>query len=157
MFPSLRLSAMGILVLFSTWSLAQVLSKDNSGLGTPETIQVIGHASGGVPFQTITSLSAQDVNGDGKMDLLVSGADPTGSSAAFATTLLRNLGNRSFQQVVGNNGSYCVPAGNFPLKDRAAPFCMLADLNGDGLPDKIFAGEYQNASDSFEVDYPYVK
>jgi hypothetical protein len=157
MFPSLGLSTMGILVLFSTLSLAQVLSKDNSGLGTPETIQVIGHASGSVPFQTITSLSAQDVNGDGKMDLLVSGADPTGTTPVFTTTLLRNLGNRSFQQVVGNNGSYCVPAGNFSLKDRAAPFCMLADLNGDGLPDKIFAGEYQNASDLFEVDYPYVK
>ena len=157
MFPSLRLSAIGILVLFSTSSPAQVLFKDNSGLGTPETIQVIGHASGSVPFQTITSLSAQDVNGDGKMDLLVSGADPTGGSPDIATTLLRNLGNRSFQQVVGNNSSYCVPAGNFPLPDRAAPFCMLADLNGDGLPDKIWAGEYQNASDSFEVDYPYVK
>lgn len=63
-------------MLFSTLSPAQVLSKSNSGLTNPETIQVTGHASGSVPFQNLSSLSAQDVDGDGKVDLLVSGLDP---------------------------------------------------------------------------------
>jgi hypothetical protein len=155
---NVRVLAVGCLVLVSTLTPGQVLTKSNSGLTTGEAIQVTGHASGSVPFQSLSSLSAQDVNGDGKVDLLVTGPDPTGTSQTVTTTLLRNSGNQNFTQVVGNNSSYCLPAYSYPTAgNEVPPFCTLADLNGDGLPDKIFVGEYPNASNPAEVDYPYVK
>ncbi len=101
-----------------------------------------------VAFSNLSILSAPDVNGDSKIDLLVTGADPTSSSYAVTTTQLRN----------GNNSRYCLPSYSFPsTADAVPPFCVLADLNGDGLPDKIFAGEYPNTSNPLEVDYPYIK
>src|SRR3954451_2553279 len=139
MFPWFRLGAAGTLVLISTVSPSQVLSKADSGLTNPETIQITGHASGNVPFQMVSALSAQDVDGDGKFDVLVTGPDPTNPASPITTTLLRNLGNQNFQQVVGNNSTYCVPAYSSPAPaDQVPPFCMLADLNGDGRPDKVF-------------------
>ncbi len=158
MFLSVRFSRTSLLILLSSLATAQVLTKINSGFNTPEAIPMIAHANGSVPFVDLSSLSAQDVNGDGKMDLLATGTDPTSSSQALTTTFLRNTGNQNFQQVPGNNSSYCLPSpANPAVPDTAPPFCMLADLNGDGLPDKIFAGEYPNPSNPAEFDYPYVK
>ena len=158
MFPNIRVWTAPFLVFCSTLVTAQILSKPDSGFTTPETIQVTGHANGSLPFPNISSLSSQDVNGDGKTDLLVTGPDPASSSLALTTTLLRNTGNKNFQQLVGNNSNFCLPSYTDPaVADTVPPFCILADLNGDGLPDKIFAGEYPSASNSSEVDYPYVK
>jgi hypothetical protein len=144
-------------VLLSTLATAQVLTKSDAGLTTPEFIQVLGRSTGNVPLPSLITLSAYDVNGDGKVDILASGSDPLGG-ATLVTTLLRNTGSQNFTQVVGNNSTYCSPS--YPGgADQVAPFCVLADLNGDGLLDKIFVGEYPHAGagNSFQVDYPYVK
>ena len=146
-------------VLLSTHSVdAQVLSRANSGFTTPEAYLVLTNGkTGSVPFSGfLSSLSAQDVDGDGKIDFLVTGI-PSDSNlmGPITTTLLRNTGGGNFQQIRGNHPDYCIPPAAFwgPL-DHVAPFCTLADLNGDGLPDKIFASEYPNPGNSSEVDYP---
>jgi hypothetical protein len=88
MLPRLHVWTTSSFVLFSTSITAQVLSRTNSGFNTPEAIQVIGHTESRVAFQDISSLSPQDVNGDGKMDLLVTGRDPATTSTGLITTLL---------------------------------------------------------------------
>jgi len=153
-------------VLSASQLLSQVLTKTNSGFNTPESFQVTAvTANGGTPFIGLYSLSAQDVSGEGKIDLLASGPNPTLNyyPGPTTTTLLRNTGNENFQQIVGNNSSYCQP--QFEFINSVAGFCMLADLNGDGMPDKIFAVETINSAksdgsdypNSFEVDYPEIK
>ena len=146
-------------VLSASQLFSQVLTRTNSGFNTPEYFQVTATTSG-IPFPgAITSLSAQDVAGAGKIDLLVSGPNPTNDfqPGLITTTLLRNTGNENFQQIIGNNSSYCQPA--FQIINNVVGFCALADLNGDGIPDKIFADEFPdpaNASQG-EVDYPEIK
>lgn len=158
MLLSVRFLSASLFLLIEGFATAQVLSKADSGFTAPEAIQVIGHANGSLIFQGLSSLSAQDVNGDGRTDLLVTGQDPASSAPSLTTTLLRSTGNQNFQQIIGNNSNYCLPPYTDPaVPDTVPPFCMLADLNGDGLPDKIFAGEYPNPSNPSEVDYPYVK
>src|ERR1700739_272801 len=158
MIPHVRFCTTSCLVFVSALATAQVLTKSNSGLTTPEYVQVLAHSSGSIPLPYLTSLSAQDVNGDGKPDLLTTGIDPLSNPVAITSTLLRNAGSENFTQVFGNNSSYCQPVPAYAVAaNTVAPFCTLADLNGDGLPDKIFAGEYPNASNPGQVDYPYIK
>src|SRR3954451_5689875 len=126
--------------LFSTATTAQVLSRNYTGLTTPEAYLALSNGSG--PFHGfLSSLSPQDVDDDGRIDLLVTGI-PADSNlqGPITTTLLRNTGSGTFQQTPGTKPGYCIPAPAFwGPAGYIAPFCTLADLTGDGRPDKIFA------------------
>jgi hypothetical protein len=157
-FASLFASAV---LLFTVSIDAQVLSSNYSGLTTPEAYLALSNGkTGPVPFNGfLSSLSAQDVDGDGKTDLLVTGI-PSDSNlmGPITTTLLRNTGSGTFQQIRGNNANYCIPApALWGPGSQVAPFCTMADLNGDGRPDKILAVEYPNTGDPSEADYPTIK
>jgi FG-GAP-like repeat len=102
---------------------------------TPGSIQVLlGNGDGS--FQTaITStgvpqqgaLVVGDVNGDGKLDLLVNSATSPSGSSGHIYTLLGN-GDGSFEAPV-SSGS--LTADDIPM--------LLGDLNGDGKLDLIFS------------------
>ncbi len=147
-----------ISALASSQISAQVLTRPNAGFNTAEAIQVFStDTTQNPPYFLLSSLSAQDVDGDGKTDLLVTGQNSVSNPLPLVTTLLRNTGNKNFQLVKGSNSSYCLPHYILPPSGSSAPpFCTLADLNHDGMQDKIFAGEYVNASNPSEVDYPYI-
>jgi hypothetical protein len=148
MFHDSRLIALSVLFLsFASHVTAQVLTKANTGLTTPELIQMGNNTSGIVA-------SAQDADGDGKVDLLVNFLGPSGVQN---TTLLRNTGNQNFQPIPRNNSSDCLSSPDRAVGDQSTPsFCTLVDLNGDGMQDKVFAGAYPNASTG-NLDYPYIK
>lgn len=83
-----------------------------------------GIASSG-PAGTITMINVADVNGDGKLDLIVSGSKD--STTYFAATMLGN-GDGTFQAPIETD-----LAGHIPQS------VLLADLNGDGILDLAFA------------------
>ncbi len=140
---------------------AQILNRTYPGITTPEAYLAQSNGKNGpVPFDGfLNSLSAQDVDGDGRIDLLVNGIpNDSNLQGPVTTTLLRNSGSGNFQQIRGNRPGYCIPPAAFWAPPGSiAPFCNLADLNGDGRPDKIFAVEYPNAANAYEVDYPTVR
>jgi hypothetical protein len=150
--------------LIATPSDAQFQTKANTGFITPTTIQVSGSTpSGTTLYQSLTTLVAQDTGGDGKLDLIVNGSilDPKTNEQYTSSTALRNLGNARFQQNPGAPSNYCppLPLGSFTA-DNTAPFCTLADLNGDGIPDQITTGAYPppaSGGNFTESDYPYIQ
>src|ERR1035437_8162164 len=148
MFYNSRPIALSILFLsFASHLTAQVLTKANAGLTTPELIQMGDGTSGIVA-------SAQDADGDGKVDLLVNFVSPSGVQR---TTLLRNTGNQNFQPIPRNNSGDCLSSPDRAVGDQFTPsFCTLVDLNGDGMQDKVVAGASRNAS-TVNLDYPYIK
>src|SRR5215472_9633262 len=77
------------------------------------------------PAGTITAINVADVNGDGKLDLIVSGAK--NSTTYFVATMLGN-GDGTFQAPIETDF-----AGHIPQN------VLLADLNGDGILDLAFA------------------
>ena len=145
----------------ATSGTAQILNRTYPGITIPETFLAQSNGKAGVvSFDGfLNSLSAQDIDGDGKIDLLVNGIpNDSNLQGPVTTTLLRNTGSGNFQQIRGNRPDYCIPPAAFWAPPGSiAPFCNLADLNGDGRPDKIFAVEYPNAANTNEVDYPTVK
>ncbi len=77
------------------------------------------------PAGTITGIYSADVNGDGKLDLIVTGSLST--SQSFIATLLGN-GDGSFQAPIESNFSGSIPGTG-----------VLADFNGDGTLDLAYA------------------
>jgi len=77
------------------------------------------------PAGTITGIYAADVNGDGKLDLVVTGAVSTTES--FIATLIGN-GDGTFQAPLTTNFSGAIPSTG-----------LLADFNNDGVLDFVYA------------------
>lgn len=96
------------------------------GIGDGSFQQSVNYASGGY---NANSIAVADVNGDGKLDLLVANFCITGSCPKGEVGVLLGNGNGTFQTVrtYGSGGSY-------------ARSIAVADVNGDGRPDLLVAG-----------------
>ena len=77
-------------------------------------------------------IAVADLNGDGLLDLVVGDPGPTGGDAPVLSVLLNDAAHPG-QFLAAINGPLPAHTGEFALK--------VADLNGDGLPDVIVAGD----------------
>ncbi len=95
-------------------------------LGNGDGTFQVGKPSAGPTGATITAINVADVNGDGILDLIVSGAK--NSTTSFVSTMIGN-GDGTFQAPIETDFSGLhLPQG-----------MILADYNGDGILDLAFA------------------
>ena len=86
---------------------------------------------------SLSAVAVADVNGDGKLDLIVAGSD--GSKAARVSVLLGS-GNGTFQDDPVSRARH-----TFAVDGGAGPDALaVADLNGDGKPDLIVTDAASN-------------
>jgi hypothetical protein len=99
----------------------------------------ITYGSGGV---TATSVVAADVNGDGKLDLLVSNECADSNCATGSVGVLLGNGDSTFKAAVmyGSGGDFALGL-------------AVADLNGDGRPDLVVA-DFCNVNSCLINQYP---
>jgi uncharacterized membrane protein len=86
---------------------------------------VVNYPAANSPFDVV----AADVNGDGKLDIVVSNwGTPNAGTNDGAVTVLPGRGNGTFR-----------PAQTFPSGGAEAPSVAVADVNQDGRPDIVLA------------------
>lgn len=95
-------------------------------LGNGDGTFASGRGTSGPAGTSITGIQVADVNGDGKMDIVVTGSK--GSSGSFTATML-GTGDGYFQAPVETDFAGV----HFPSN------IVLADLNGDGILDLAYA------------------
>lgn len=83
------------------------------------------------------SVAAADVNGDGKVDLLL--ADQCNSNS--------NCTNGAASVLLGNGDGTFQPAVDYSLDGQDSTAIAVADVNGDGFPDLIIGNQCQNNND----------
>jgi hypothetical protein len=107
---------------------AGILLGNGSGAFQPESnylaINFTDNGVGGV--------AVADLNGDGKLDVMVTSGTQLGSTPGMVGVLLDN-GNGTFQTAV-----------TFPTGGTQADAVVAADVNGDGRPDIIAANFYSS-------------
>lgn len=115
---------------FAVGSVGVLLGK---GDGSFQAVQT--YASGG---QFANSVAAADVNGDGKLDLLVSNeyqSNGSNSNGVIGVMLGRSDGTFQAVQAYGSGGQ-------FPK------LVTVADVNGDSKPDLLVANELESSSNA---------
>jgi sugar lactone lactonase YvrE len=129
------------------------LSASGSAIGAPATLAPASFPPNGLPYTFLaqsqiqnapTPAAAGDLNGDGIPDLVVfNGSGSTGTTFG----VLLGVGDGSFQKET----SYCLYDGTTPLQPGPCANALasqpagaiIADVNGDGIPDVIvFASSY---------------
>ena len=95
------------------------------GNGNGTFKRVVNYQAANSPFNVV----AADVNGDGKLDIVVSNwGTPNAGTNDGAVTVLPGKGNGTFR-----------PAQTFPSGGAEAPSVAVADVNNDGRPDIVLA------------------
>src|ERR1700727_1925572 len=115
-----------------------------NGDGTFQT--AFQYASGG---QYAESLGVVDLNGDGKLDLVVSNECQSYSSCqnGSSTSVLLGNGDGTFQL----STNYASGSDNFGefMELQAASYILLGDVNGDGKPDVLVTNSCANNNNPF--------
>jgi len=100
----------------------------NNGDGTFTLLPILKY--GGLPVA--------DINGDGKVDLLIPNALPQGQSGCQTAVTLGN-GDGTFGSVINIPPSGCYPfSRSSPSHYLFTPSYPIVDMNGDGRPDIVF-------------------
>jgi hypothetical protein len=82
-------------------------------------------------FHGADAVAIGDMNGDALGDLVITDPGPTGGSAPFVAVLLQDA---------ANHGQF-LAAATYPIAANNLGQCVVvADLNGDGLPDIVVGG-----------------
>lgn len=139
------------------------LSASGSAIGVPATLAPAGFPPNGLPYTFLaqsqvqnapTPAAAGDLNGDGIPDLVV--FDGSGSTGTTFGVLL-GVGDGSFQKET----SYCLYDGTTPVQPGPCSKALatqpagaiIADVNGDGIPDVIiFASSYSGPGTGFSTE-----
>jgi hypothetical protein len=103
------------------------------------------YSSGGPNFYNPVSLSVADLNGDGKLDLVVTNACGTSSDCSE---------NGSVGVLLGNGDGTFNPAMTFGTGGQGTDSVAVADVNGDGKPDLVVANLCSSSGSSCSYAEP---
>jgi FG-GAP-like repeat len=96
----------------------------------------------GGPSQSTTSVTAVDVNGDGKTDLVVAVADYFSDDRIFVLPNISETG----AEVPSFGDSVSFPTGRYPAS------LIAVDINGDGRPDLVMADSFYDTAISVLIN-----
>jgi len=122
-----------------------------NGNGTFQAPASVVAAPAGTNVQEV---AVGDFNGDGKLDLVVAYIDTTGATFIFGTSVALGNGDGTFQAPVTS-------VVNNPQTNASTYMTLVADVNGDGIPDLVRATalgvsvELGNGDGTFRLQFTY--